>query len=210
MCKAHIMNNLLRTLHPERITSTLNTKPKFQKILQVFRQEFEAFHPLLVLANVMASFLPNYFGSRLRTYMLRMAGFRIGYGTMMSGMPMINGTGKITDRLVIGEYCLFNFGCVFDLGETITIGTQVGLGHQVMILTTSHEIGPRGQRSGEVIRAPVTIGDGAWLGARCIVLPGVTIGAGSVIAAGTVVSKDIPEDTLVNGSQKISLARWRK
>ncbi|NTU65300.1 MAG: hypothetical protein HGB05_18340 [Chloroflexi bacterium] len=55
------------------------------------------------------------------------------------------------------------------------------------------------QRAGATFSAPVTIQDGTWLGARCIVLPGVTVGRGSVVGAGSVVTKDVPPNTLVGG-----------
>lgn len=71
--------------------------------------------------------------------------------------------------------------------------------HQVLILTTSHEIGPQGQRAAALEARPVCIGSGAWLGARCTILPGVTIGAGAIIAAGAVVSRDVPANTMVAG-----------
>jgi acetyltransferase-like isoleucine patch superfamily enzyme len=53
------------------------------------------------------------------------------------------------------------------------------------------------------------IGNGVWLGARAMVLPGVTIGKSSVIGAGVVVSEDVPENTLLTGATKLSIARWR-
>ena len=57
--------------------------------------------------------------------------------------------------------------------------------------------------------APIVVGDGAWIGARCTILPGVTIGAGAVIGANMVIESDVPPHTLLMGKQKISLAKWR-
>ncbi|MEP7190805.1 MAG: DapH/DapD/GlmU-related protein, partial [Roseiflexaceae bacterium] len=72
-------------------------------------------------------------------------------------------------------------------------------GHHVVVLTGSHEVGPPSQRAAALYTKTVTIGDGAWLGARCTILPGVTIGAGAIVAAGAVVNRDVPPNTLVAG-----------
>jgi acetyltransferase-like isoleucine patch superfamily enzyme len=68
-----------------------------------------------------------------------------------------------------------------------------------MILTSSHELGPTMQRAGPLFRRPVRIGQGAWVGARSVVLPGVSIGDGAVVAAGSMVTKDVPPNVLVGG-----------
>lgn len=180
------------------------------KLWQAIYGEFDSFQPRLTLAYMLSAPLPYLVGNRLRVLLLRAAGFRIGHGTMMWGTLSIRGTGDLTAKLTIGESCLFNAGCILDVDGTVTIGNRVGMGQEVMILTCSHQIGSPSQRAGEATMAPVTIGDGAWIGARCLILPGVTIGAGAVIAAGTVVNRDVEENTLFSGTQRISLARWRK
>jgi acetyltransferase-like isoleucine patch superfamily enzyme len=83
-------------------------------------------------------------------------------------------------------------------GATIRIGSRVVLSYECMILTggLNRDIGT--ESSGHVVQ-PVVIGDAVWLGARCMILPGVTIGARSVVAAGSVVVSDVPENTLVAG-----------
>jgi maltose O-acetyltransferase len=73
------------------------------------------------------------------------------------------------------------------------------LGHEVMLMTSSHEIGSDEHRAGPLYTAPITIKDGVWIGSRSVVLPGVTVGAGSVVAAGAIVTKDVPPHTLVGG-----------
>lgn len=142
-------------------------------------------------------------------YALRTAGFHIGRGTILGDFPTFIGSGKLQDKLSIGEECGFNVGCFFDLEAPITLGNHVALGHDVMILTTNYNTSDPHQRAGNIQAAPVTIGDGAWIGARCTILPGVTIGPGAVIGATMVINKDIPANTLVMGKQKISLAKWR-
>ena len=133
----------------------------------------------------------------------------IGVASIFWGMPKLFGSGRIEKKLTIGTYCGFNEGCVFDLEAPITIGNHVAVGHDVLFLTRGAHPGTGRQRAGHVKAAPITIGDGAWLGSRTTVMPGVTIGASSVIGAGLVVAKDIPENTLWTGGPPISLARWR-
>ena len=84
-------------------------------------------------------------------------------------------------------------------GEPIEIGRDVFIGAETMLWTGTHEIGPHAQRCGAGLTRPIRIGDGCWLGARVTVLGGVEIGAGSVIAAGALVSKSVPPDELWGG-----------
>ena len=74
------------------------------------------------------------------------------------------------------------------------------IGHQAMILTSSHEIGPKEHRAGPTVQAPVMIHDGVWIGPRSIVLPGITIGEGAIVAPGALVNKDVPAHTRVAGA----------
>jgi acetyltransferase-like isoleucine patch superfamily enzyme len=115
------------------------------------------------------------------------------------------GHGDVGHRLKVGRACGFNVGCVFELEAPITIGDRVSVGHQVRFLTGETRTG----RLEPAAARPITIGDGAWLGARCTVLAGVSIGAGAVVGAGVTVGEDVPPQTMVNGSQRVSLARWR-
>ena len=166
---------------------------------QVVAEELEGLHGRLLLARLLLAPLPIHVGSRLRAQVLRLAGFAIGHGTVMWGLPTLTGGRDIYRNLVVGPYCWFNVGSFLDLGAPITIGERVAVGHQVMMLTHSHEVGPAERRAGPLTVAPIGVGDGAWLGARCTILPGVTVGEGAVVAAGAVVTKDVPAHTLVGG-----------
>jgi maltose O-acetyltransferase len=169
------------------------------KLARVLHEELGGFHLRLLLARMLLAPLPFHVGSRIRVYILRLAGFQIGPGCVMWGTPTITGGSDLYRKLTIGQGCWFNVDCFFDLGAPISIGDHVAIGHQVMILTTSHEIGPNGQRAAALENRPVYIESGAWLGARCTILPGVTIGAGAIIAAGAVVSRDVSPNTMVVG-----------
>jgi maltose O-acetyltransferase len=138
-------------------------------------------------------------GSRFRAAVLRLAGFNIGPGTLFWGTPTITGNGDLYRRLVIGRECWINAGCFFDLGEQITIGDRVAFGQQVMLLTNAHEIAGSDRRAGRLHARPIIIEDGAWVSTRATILPGITIGAAAVVAAGAVVTRDVPPHTLVAG-----------
>jgi maltose O-acetyltransferase len=166
---------------------------------QLLREETEGVHGRLILARLLTAPLPVHAGSRVRALALRLAGFRIGHGTMLWGMPTITGPGDLYKRLTIGRECWLNAGCVLDLGASITISDRVALGHQVMLMTTSHALGTGERRAGPVFTRPIFIEEGAWLGARSIVLPGVHVGCSAVVAAGAVVTKNVSPHTLVGG-----------
>jgi maltose O-acetyltransferase len=166
---------------------------------RLLREELGGIHVRLQLARLLVLPLPPYVGNRVRASVLRLAGFGIGRGVVMWGNPKVSGRGNLYGRLSIGAHTWMNFGCVLELGASIEIGERVTFGHQVMILTTTHAIGAADRRAGTVCSRPVKIGDGAWLGARCLIMPGVTVGAGSVVAAGAVVNRDVPPHTVVGG-----------
>ena len=117
----------------------------------------------------------------------------------MYGTPQLIGGGKLQQKLSVGRQCLLSVEVFFDLAGPITLGNQVFIGPQVMLITGAHEIGEPARRLGRLSPQPIVIEDGAWLGARCTILPGVTIGAGAVVAAGAVVTKDVAPNTLVGG-----------
>jgi acetyltransferase-like isoleucine patch superfamily enzyme len=101
--------------------------------------------------------------------------------------------------LRIGRSSFINARCHFDVTSPIEIGDRVALGQEVMIITGTHDTSDPACRSGAIVAAPVRVGPGAWLGARCVILPGVTIGEGAVVAAGAVVTQDVPPHTIAGG-----------
>jgi maltose O-acetyltransferase len=146
--------------------------------------------------------LPAFTLNRTRLLGLRLCGIRVGQSTLFWGTPRLTGRGDVASRLQIGSYCGFNDGCEFDLAAPITIGNHVSVGHEVRFLTSLHK-----EDAGTA--APITVGDGVWLGARCKLMGGVTIGPGTVIGAGVTVREDVPANMLITGAKPISLARWR-
>lgn len=98
-------------------------------------------------------------------------------------------------RIDIGNRVFLNAGSMITSREHITIGDDVAVAYDAFI-TDSDDHGIEGKPART---QPVTIGAGSWIGARAIILPGVTIGARVVVAAGAIVTRDVPDDTLVAG-----------
>ncbi|MDE6597592.1 MAG: sugar O-acetyltransferase [Clostridia bacterium] len=100
-------------------------------------------------------------------------------------------------NITVGKNVFINSGCCFQDQGGIEIGDNVLIGQQVVIATLNHELAP--ENRADMLPAPVKIGNGVWIGAHATVLPGITIGNGAVVAAGAVVTKDVPENTVVGG-----------
>ena len=183
-----------------RLKRRLWTQNKIaRKIGQILHEESHSIQPRILLIRIITSLIPQYSGMRVRTHILRVAGIKIGHGSVIMGTPILYGAGKIVSRLQIGSDAVINIGCTFDLNAPISIGDHVAIGHNVLFLTSSHRMDNSVHRAGSVFTKPITVKNGAWIGARSIIMPGVTVGAGSVVGAGAVVTKDVPPDTLVGG-----------
>jgi acetyltransferase-like isoleucine patch superfamily enzyme len=100
-------------------------------------------------------------------------------------------------EIVIGEHCFFNYGVDLHARRSIRIGERVLLGPYVSIADNQgHQV----DVNDDDLPKPIVLGDNVWIGRFSIVLPGVSIGAGAVIGAGSVVTKDIEPGVLAVGS----------
>jgi maltose O-acetyltransferase len=139
--------------------------------------------------------LDNMSSGRLRAALLRWNGALVGKRCFVRGGLQVQESFEFT----IGDDVFINSGCVFDGSAPIAIGDRVQFGFQVTLVTGDHHFGPPESRAGEHRPRPIRIEEGAWIGARALILPGVTIGRGAVVAAGAVVTRDVEPDTLVAG-----------
>jgi acetyltransferase-like isoleucine patch superfamily enzyme len=152
-----------------------------------------------VLSDAVCRLLPQFSFNRTRTALLRALGLQIGRGSRVMGPLHITGPGDARSLLSIGEGTFVSGPLHIDLGAPVRIGSRIRFGHHVVLLTLDHEIGPSEYRCGRLVAAPITIGDGAWIGSRVTILPGISVGNGAVVAAGAVVSRDVPANALVGG-----------
>lgn len=104
------------------------------------------------------------------------------------------------NNISIGKKFFANFGCAILDCNRVTIGDNVLMGPYVQVYAAYHPVDPLERLSGRELSAPVIIGNNVWIGGGVIVLPGVTIGDNSVIGAGSVVTKNIPENSVAAGN----------
>lgn len=101
-------------------------------------------------------------------------------------------------NITIGRSVFIGAGCAFTGHAPITIADHVMIAHKVNLVTAGHPVEPVLRRS-FITAAPITLETNVWIGAAATVLQGVTIGADSVVAAGAVVTTDVPPATVVAG-----------
>ncbi len=99
-----------------------------------------------------------------------------------------------------GENFFANYGLtILDVGK-VTFGNNVQIAPNVSIYTAGHPIHPVSRNSGYEYGIPITIGNNVWIGGNAVILPGVIIGDNAVIGAGSVVTKDIPDNVIAAGN----------
>jgi maltose O-acetyltransferase len=183
--------------------------PFWMRFLTAVQTEVGGIHPRLHAYNVAAALLPLRASGELRARLLRLVGVEVGAGTLVTGPLKISGPRGLLSRLTIGAGCHIDADCLLDLSEILTIGDRVTIEPGVIILTSTHELDLPKHRAGALITKPVVVADGAWLRARSVILPGVTIGAGAVIEPGAVVNKDVEPNTRVGGIPAVKLEALR-
>ncbi len=100
----------------------------------------------------------------------------------------------------IGDNCFINMGVTMLDNAPILIGNHVLIGPASQFYTASHPLDYQGRRAWEFSCKPIVVEDDVWIGGNVVICQGVTIGARSVVAAGAVVTKDVPADSLVGGN----------
>ena len=129
----------------------------------------------------------------LREIMGRLIGKQVDRSFRMFP-PFYTDFGK---NITIGKDVFINSGCHFQDQGGIEIGDGALIGHNVVLATINHDLNPKENRKNHY--APIKIGAHVWIGSNATVLPGVTIGDWAVVAAGAVVTRDVPAMTVVGG-----------
>lgn len=139
--------------------------------------------------NVTYQIVPN----PLRNFYLRLFGIRLGKGTSIHRRCKFFHEGKLS----VGNNTVINFGCYLDNRRGITIGNNVGIAHNTKIYTLGHDLNdPQFKTKG----AEVTIKDNVFIFSNALIMPGVTIGEGAIVLAGSVVTKDVEPWAIVGGN----------
>ena len=129
----------------------------------------------------------------LRALVARLTGSEPGVGFCLFP-PIYADFGK---NLFFGKNVFVNSGCCFQDQGGIYIGDNCMIGHQVVFATLNHMLEP--DRRAGMRPGAIRLGKNVWVGSHATILAGVTVGDNAVIAAGAVVSKDVPADTVVGG-----------
>lgn len=103
-------------------------------------------------------------------------------------------------NITVGDTFYANYDCVFLDAAPITFGNNVLVAPRVCFYTAGHPIDPSVRNTGLEFAAPITVEDDVWIGGSVTVLPGVTIGRGTIVAAGSVVTKDLPAGVIAAGN----------
>ena len=151
----------------------------------------------LQFTNFVSTLAPPTKLFRLKRNLYRISGVDIGKDTKICGDVRIYASGKIS----IGHSTWVGIGCTFYCSQAveIRIGDNCDIAPEVAFVTGSHRIGTTNRRAGPGYSKSIDVKNGCWLGARSTILPGVTIGEGSIVAAGSLVKDDVPANTLVAG-----------
>lgn len=131
---------------------------------------------------------------------VREAAIRALFGTVGSDptvLPVFNCDSGL--NIHVGDEFLTNYNVtILDIAP-VRIGDHVMIGPNTLITTVNHPLSPMGRRKHLGQAKPVTIGNDVWIGGNATILPGVTIGNNVVVAAGAVVTKDVPDNCVVGG-----------
>ncbi|MFZ1502300.1 MAG: sugar O-acetyltransferase [Nitrospira sp.] len=146
---------------------------------------------MLARYNAISDGEPAFLISLLREFM-----GSVGEGTVI--MPDF--TCDYGYNIRLGRNVFINYHCIFLDCASIEIGNDVQIGPSVQLYTAQHPLDAEVRRSGLESALPIRIGNDVWIGGGSVVLPGVTIGARSVVGAGSVVVHNVPPDSLVVGN----------
>lgn len=161
-----------------------NEDPGYNRIAEAIEKAFE------ITGKLNSAFHND---EQVRAILSELMGFEIDASTIIK-LPFYTDFGQFTR---LGKNVFINFGCSFMDRGGITIEDNALIGPNVQLITENHAMEPELRRY--VYGKPIVIKKNAWLGAGATVLPGVTIGENAVVAAGAVVTSDVPDNAVVGG-----------
>lgn len=135
-----------------------------------------------------------YSDEEIRQQVSRIIGQELDEGFSLF-LPFTSDFGK---NLQIGQNVFINSGCRFQDQGGVIIGDESLIGHNVVFATINHDYDP--ENRGTMYLKPIVLQKRTWIGAHSTILPGITIGENSVVGAGSVVTKDVPSNTIVAGN----------
>lgn len=159
--------------------------PEFYKILEVINQAFELTSKLNVLA-------PS--DAKVREILKKLFNYEIDE-TITIIPPFYTDFGRNTR---IGKNSFIQQCCTFFDRGGITIGDNVFIGPKVNLITLNHNINPNNRST--TYCKPITIENNVWIGINSTILQGITLGENSIVGANSVVTKDVPKNTIVAGN----------
>ncbi len=156
---------------------------------KIFIRFYNYFLDLKLFFLWLVGFIPSHF---IRNFIYRLSGIKIGKGSTIHMLARFYQPKNIT----LGEDTIIGTNAFLDGRDKLTIGSHVDIASEVMIYNSEHDLS---SFTFKAIQEPVKISDYVFIGPRSIIMPGITIGKGAVVAAGAVVTKDVPAKTIVGG-----------
>ena len=156
------------------------------RITNRIRSRSRAFWNVLVIGEFV-QWIPSF---TVRHWFYRVSGMTLGRETVLFRKCYLQDLAKIS----IGDHCMIGFQCRLDGRGTLKIGNNVNISSYAIIESGSHDF-----VTFKAAFEPIVIQDHVWIGTRSLILQGVTVGEGAIVAAGSVVTKDVAPYTIVGG-----------
>ncbi len=165
------------------------TKADMQKISWILRLVHEALFLYwnLIIINEVIQWIPSH---NVRLFFYRRMGMKIGKSSRIFRKCEL----RQLDKIIIGEHCIIGSNCRLDGRGALTIGNNVDISSYTILECGSHDF-----VTFKPHFEPIIIKDDVWICTRAMILQGVTVGEGAIVAAGSVVTKDVPPFAIVGG-----------
>ena len=188
------------TMNKEEFRQQMKNSPRFKRLLDYLIMNQRDARPRWYIRLLAPLYQHRGRGSKIY-WSVRMdtppyRKFSLGRHSVVESYSCVN---NAVGDVVIGDYT--RIGIHNTIIGPVTIGSHVNLAQGITVTALNHNFEDKNKRIDEqgVSTKPVVIGDDVWIGANAVILPGVTIGKHAVVAAGAVVTTDVPENTVVGG-----------